>query len=266
MSTAYFRQLAPLFDYHYWYTAVMIAKNSLARLYRNSFLGMIWTVLQPLSMVIVYAAIMPLILRFPKGGNYPLYIIVSLPLWGFCSLSLINSSQSILSNAPTIMRCTLSATVFPVADLLRSTYTFFISFMTMYIVALLLRVTTFSPIVLLGFIYVVPILMTLGALAIAISFIAPYLRDIGDLMTIAMAVLFWLTPVVYPLSALPEHAQQWMQWNPFFILMRPMQMLIYENVVPGTRETFHLLALTITAILVGLAIFRACRRNYVYYL
>jgi lipopolysaccharide transport system permease protein len=264
MSIASVRQFNIFFDPYYWKTAVLIARNGLARQYRNSFLGMMWTLLQPLVMVGVYALIMPLIMR-SSMPNYPLYIIVSLPVWSFFSGVLITASQSILANGEVLKRCMVSSTVFPIADVLRSTYTFCVSFLTMYTVALL-TLTSFNPVILLLPLYFIPVLMIIGAGAIAIAFMAPYVRDIGEVITIAMNMLFWMTPIVYSVSVLPERIQMLMQFNPFFIMMHPIQVLAYAHEIPSMGDTLRLLALTAIAIIIGFSIFRVCRRNYVYYL
>ncbi len=78
MSAVSLRHFSILFDRYYWQTAFLIARNGLARQYRNSFLGMFWTLLQPLTMVAVYTAIMPMIIR-TSASNYALYILISLP-------------------------------------------------------------------------------------------------------------------------------------------------------------------------------------------
>jgi lipopolysaccharide transport system permease protein len=264
MTTASFRHFGVFFDRYYWQTAVLIAKNSLARQYRNSFLGMLWTLFQPLTMVFVYALIMPMIMK-STASNYLLYMVVSLPTWGFFSASMFAASGSILGNGETLKRCMISSTVFPVADVLRNTYTYFVSFMTMYIVAILLF-GGLSPMVLLLPLFFIPVLMTMGALAIAIAFIAPYVRDIGDLILVCMNMMMWMTPVVYQINILPLWAQHLMRFNPFYIMLHPIQMVAYEHVMPGMHDVLPLLMLTFVAICVGFGIFRACRRNYVYYL
>jgi ABC-type polysaccharide/polyol phosphate export permease len=252
------------FDRYYWQTTVLIARNSLARQYRNSFLGILWTLLQPLTMVLIYTLVMPLIMR---GGmpNYALYIVASFPLWGFFSSCLFGSSVSILSNGETLQRCMISSTVFPIADVLRYTYTYFTSFLTMYAVTIVL-IGLPSPALLLFPLFFIPVLMIIGALSIAIAFLAPYVRDIGDLILVSLNMTFWLTPIVYSIDILPPWAQHLMHWNPFYIMMHPIQVIVYNRQVPGWTEIAPLMALTLVAITVGFSIFRICRRNYVYYL
>jgi len=265
MNQGMIRQFGIFLNPYYWQTAVLIAKNGLARMYRNSFLGILWTLFQPLTMVLVYATVMPMIMRSPTS-NYTLYVIVSFPVWGFFSASIIGSSQSILCNGETLKRCIVSSSVFPIADVLRNAYTFFVSFTTIYIAAMCIGIAHFDILIFLVPFYFIPILIIIGSIAIAIAFIAPYIRDIGELASISMTMLFWFTPVVYQVQMLPPVAQSFMHFNPFFIMIRPIQMLAYGHMLPGITETLHLIVLAGIAVILGFSIYRICRRNYVYYL
>jgi len=259
------KQLKMLFNIYYWQTAVLIARNGLARMYRNSFLGILWTLFQPLTMVIVYGVMMPMIMR-STAKDYVLYIVISLPIWGFFSASLIGSSQSILSNGETLKRCMISSSVFPIADVLRNFYTFCISFSTIYTVSLLIGIAHFSFTIFLFPIFFIPVLIIIGSIAISIAFIAPYIRDIGDLTSVLMTVMFWLTPVIYQSSILPQNAKASMQFNPFYIMIHPLQMIAYENIIPDSSAILNLFILVTIAVSIGFSVFKFCRRNYVYYL
>lgn len=265
-SCSALRQFSIIFNRYYWETAILIARNGLARQYRNSFLGMFWTMLQPLTMVMVYTTIMPMIMKTARVENYPLYIVISLPLWSFFHTTLTGACNSLLTNGETLKRCMISSTVFPVADVLRNSYTLSIAFCTMYSVAILFGYAHVHPYLLLVPLYFVPVLIILQATSIAIAFVAPYVRDVGELITMGMTITFWLTPVVYTPSHLPAEAMQYICWNPFYIMMHPIHMLAYGQTMPDLAATASLLGLMLVAIGVGFGIFRLCRRNYVYYL
>lgn len=258
------RQFRRLGDWYYWQTAVLIARNLLIKQYRSSFLGVMWTLIQPITMVFIYSTIMPLIMRY-RQDEYVVYIIASLPLWTLISSSLVLGAQSIILQAETLKRCIISTTVFPVADVLKNAYVYCISFTTMYIVGCLFFFK-FSWIVLLIPLYLIPVLIILMAGAIAVAFLAPFVRDIGEAVYMAMTVFVWFTPVLYPIKALPERFQEWMQWNPFYIMMHPIQALAVEHTLPDPMATIRLFGLMLISIGLGYGIYKACRRNYVYYL
>ena len=81
-----------------------------------------------------------------------------------------------------------------------------------------------------------------------------------------MSMLFWFTPIVYPLAHVPA-GLQWLFWlNPFYILIHPVQQLIYSHTLPTALDIVALLAVMGAAIIFSGLLYRLCRRNYVYYL
>jgi ABC-type polysaccharide/polyol phosphate export permease len=251
-------------DRYFWLTAFIIARNSITREYQSSFLGVVWTVILPLIQVVIYALIMPLIMA-RKVDDYVLYLIASFPLWAFISASLVQSCNSIINQAETIKRCVVSSVVFPIADIMKQFHTYAVSFFTMYLFCILF-VVEFDAIVFWLPIVLLPLFITMLATSIAIAYAAPYVRDIGFAVHMLVTITFWLTPVIYPLDAVPEQ-YHWLFWlNPFFVLMHPVQQLLFAHSLPTTMEMLAACGVMVAAILFSLFLYRLCRRNYVYYL
>lgn len=125
-------ELNKIFDKYYFLTALIIASNSITRQYRDSFLGILWTAIQPATQVAIYSVVFSTIMRFPVE-NYIVYLVSGVVLWGFISSSLITAPNAIISQSDTIKRCMISKTVFPIAEVLRNLYTYVVSFFIMYI-------------------------------------------------------------------------------------------------------------------------------------
>lgn len=259
-----YKEFSRFLDIYYWRTALMIARNSLSRQYRNSFLGVMWTLVQPITMVMVYSFVMPMIMKI-QTSSYVLYIVTSLPLWAFISNSLIAASYSLISQGETLKRCMVSSTVFPVADVMKQFYIYAISFVVIYAMAVML-IAPFSWTILLVPLYLLPILVIVTSLSVAVSFMAPFVRDIGEALMMAMNVMVWLTPVFYPITMVPDWLRPYMEWNPFYIMMHPIQVLAYERALPSPEADEHLLMLMVVSVAVGYAVYRRCRKNFVYYL
>lgn len=251
-------------DIYYWRTALFIAKSNLAKQYRNSFLGIIWTLVQPLSMVVVYAIIIPLIAHF-STENYPLYIICTLPLWGLISNSLVSANYTLLAQAETLKRCMISTTVFPIAEMIRLSYTYFISFAVMYVVVMLMGYSV-SWHVLLWPLYFIPVMLSITGICIGIAYAAPYVRDIAEAIVVGMNVMIWFSAVVYPITAVPEWVGRIMAWNPLYILLQPLIELVYYQRLPGLFIMVKLFGVMFISLAIGYTLYRVCRRNYVYYL
>ncbi len=258
------RPFMRLADRYYFMTAIIIAQNSVTRQYRDSFLGIIWTILQPAVQIVVYSVIFSRIMRFPIE-NYVLYLIGSLLVWQLISSVLLGACNSIIMQAETIKRCIVSLTVFPVADVLRALYTYGISFAVMYVYALVFLVP-FNPMILLLPVFLIPIIVGLMALAVALAFAAPYIRDLGDVMTVMLSVSFWLTPILYPISAMPEDVRPLYEFNPFYIMIRPVSAVVHDGVMPSEYMILTQLGVMAVTVLVSYCVYRVCRKNFVYYI
>lgn len=248
----------------YYRTAALIAQNLLARGYRNSFLGILWSLMHPLVQVSIYAIIMPFIFQLPVE-RYPLYLICTIAIWGYIAGTLTVAGNSVLNNEATIKRCIVSVTIFPFADVLKQTYNFAIAFTVMYLASMLLFHYV-NPWVLLVPLYIIPLVIALVAVSTALAFITPYVRDIGELVTVGLNVAFWFTPIVYPVDRVPD-AYRWLfEYNPFYVMMRPLIQLAYEHQLPDMHATLSMLGLTAFAVIASYLIYRRCRYNFVYYL
>lgn len=265
MSLArYVPEWARIRDKYFWLTAFIIAKNAVMRDYQNSFLGVLWTVILPLIQVVIFAIIMPLIMARPIE-NYPVYLVASFPLWAFMSSTIVVASQTIIGQAETIKRCMVSSVIFPIADIMKQFYTYLVSFITMYLFCLVFY-HTFNPVILWLPLLLPPIVISVMAVSIAISYVAPYVRDVGYFMHMLVNVMFWFTPVVYPLHMVPEQ-YHWLYWfNPFYILMHPVQQLVFAQTLPDMADIAGMLIVTFISVFLSFLLYRACRRNYVYYL
>lgn len=258
------KQFSVFLDIYYWKTAILIARSAMSKQYRNSFLGAMWTLIQPLIMLLVFTLVMPILIKFPVK-DYALYILCTMPLWNFFSSTLIGAALSLLEQAETLKRCMISSTVFPIADVLKQGYSYCIAFLTMYIAGMLLGLPGSWHVILLP-LYLIPIMLTIMAASVGIAFVAPYVRDVADMLLIGMSVLSWFSAVPYPAELLPEHLRVWLEWNPFYILLKPVIILVYEHQIPDLVTMARLFGLMALTVLVSYSLYRACRRNFVYYL
>jgi len=252
-------------DRYYVQTVFIIARNALERQYRTSFLGIGWMLAMPIMQVAIFAIIMPVIRSTPHESDYVLYLVSTFPLWSFIVGSLLKSTSSLIVEAETIKRCMVSTTVFPLSAVLQQFYSFLVSFVAM--VTLWAIVTgSWHASVLLVPIYLVPVLITVAALGVALAFLTPYVHDVPECVQLAASVLFWLTPIVYPITSVPASARGWYSLNPVYLLIRPVAELTAAGTVPGFGDTAACLAVSAVAVAIGFAVHRRCGRNFVYYL
>lgn len=249
---------------YYLLSCYLIAKNQITRVYRNSFLGTIWTLVQPTVQILVYGYVFSIITRFPIA-NYAIYLVTSIILWNFINLSLTTATTSLLWNADTIKRCLISKTIFPIANSLKCFYNFIISFAILYVLVSIFY-QEFSFTILLVPVYLIFILTIIFSTSIALAFATPYIRDIAEFLTIGLNFAFWLTPIVYPIEAMSEKWQFVQNFNPFYIMLRPFLEIVYHQHIPSYFSIISLLTLTIISVIVSYSIYKICRKNFIFYL
>ena len=252
-------------DRYYLQTVFVMATNALERQYRTSFLGIGWMLIMPVMQVAIFAIIMPVIRSTPHESDYVLYLVSTFPLWSFIVSSLLKSATTLIVEAETIKRSMVSTTVFPLSTVLQQFYSFLVSFTVMVTVWAAVSGSWHASVLLVP-IYIVPVLIAVAAIGVALAFLTPYVHDMPECVHVVVSVLFWLTPVVYPLASVPARARGWYSLNPVYLLMRPISELTYAGTLPGVADTGACLAVAAAAVAVAFAVHRRCARNFVYYL
>jgi lipopolysaccharide transport system permease protein len=182
--------------------------------YRQTALGIIWAILQPLCMMLIFTGVFSVLVRMPSDGMpYPLFAYTALLPWNFFATALANGTTSLVSHTPLITRVYFPREILPLTYVIAAAFDFaigcgvLIGLMAWYDVAITGYVWQLVPIVLV---------LTCWAFALAMIFSAAQVRwrDVG--MAIPLLVQLWMfaSPVIYPLSAVPAAWRPWYLLNP----------------------------------------------------
>jgi len=249
---------------NYLSSAWFIATLSVRRQYRESFLGILWSLLQPAIQITVLAAVFSTILRF-NMKDHVFYLMSGMLPWAFILATFTGGANCLITRVPILKRCVLPKTMLILSEVLVALYNFSISFLVMY----LLLATFFGKLslwVLLMPLIALPLILTGLSGAVVLAYTAPYFRDVSHLITVIMGVLFWTVPVVYPLEVVPEYARHYFEYNPLYMIIRPIQLLIYEGALPPMELMLHACGVASVALLAAFVVQRTLRRNVIYYI
>ena len=228
--------------------------------YRNSMLGAVWAVLQPLSMILVYTVIFSQIMRARVPGvdgsfGYSIYLFAGILSWGLFTEIATRSQNMFLENANLMKKLSFPRLCLPVIVVSSALLNFAIIF-GLFILFLLLS-SNFPGTV---FLALLPLLVLLLAMATGLGMVLGVLnvffRDVGQLFGIVITFWFWMTPIVYPLSILPEQIRPFMQLNPLAALIAAVQGVLVQGHWPQWHTLLYPLLLTIGLCLLGLRLFR----------
>ena len=198
----------------------MFVKRTFVSQYKQTVLGPIWAIVQPLLTTIVFTIIFGGIAQLPTDGipSFIFYLCGNI-VWTFFSTSLISISNTFISNAPILGKVYFPRLVMPISTVLSQIISFLIQFIFLLIVLLYSYINGTLSININFSVFLIPILliqMTLLSLGcgIIISSLTTKYRDLAILVTFGVQLWMYATPVVYPASQIDGTLKTLMMLNP----------------------------------------------------
>jgi lipopolysaccharide transport system permease protein len=229
--------------------------------YRDSVLGFLWSLANPLLLILVYSFVFGHILR---GGpaNFAYFLMVGILPWNFFSQSLMMSTGSILDNGNLIRKVALPMEVFPVATVLFNLAQYVFALIVFFPMAwLFFKVPVawswinFLPVLALQ------ILFTLG-LCFFISAATVFYRDVRHFTEIFLMLFFWLTPIIYDVQSAPATLKKVLYMNPFSYFILGYQDALYRNTFSSLDQWLAVISLAIVSLTVGYTLFMVCKARF----
>ncbi len=232
--------------------------------YRRSVLGIFWSVLNPLLMMIVISAVFSYLFRFDIE-HYPVYYLTGYIMFTMFSSSTSSAINSIIGASELIKKMYLPKYLFPVEKCLFEFINISVSFVALMIVLIWFRV----PITISWLMIPLPFLSIL-LFSIGISFILSslnvYFRDIGHLYSIVTMVLMYATPVIYPVSILPPKIMAIMNYNPLYHFIDYFRVLVIDGKIPSLDSALICTAFALGTFLFGALVFKMLQRKFILYI
>jgi ABC-2 type transport system permease protein len=229
--------------------------------YRDSVLGFLWSLANPLLLILVYSFVFGHILR---GGpaNFAYFLMVGILPWNFFAQSLMMSTGSILDNGNLIRKVALPMEVFPVATVLFNLAQYLFALIVFFPMAwLFFKVPVawswinFLPVLALQ------ILFTLG-LCFFISAATVFYRDMRHFTEIFLMLFFWLTPIIYDVQSAPITLKKVLYMNPFSYFILGYQDALYRNTFSPLEQWLVITSLAIVSLTVGYTLFIVCKARF----
>ena len=228
--------------------------------YRGTMLGVLWTVLQPLAMILIYTVVFSQVMKTRLQGvegsfAYSIHLCAGIITWGLFA-EIIQRSQSVfIENANLLKKLSFPRLTLPVIVIATALLNFSIVF-GLFLGFLLITgkfpgVTIFAmiPLLCLQVLFAAGLGITLGVLNV-------FFRDAGQLSGLMLQFWFWATPIVYPASILPEWLMPWMNLNPMYHLMQGYQNIFVAKQFPDW-QSLALVAIVSTGLaLYAVSLFR----------
>lgn len=171
--------------------------------YKSSVLGFLWTLLNPLLMMLVFTVVFTVILPNYAVPQYPIFLLCGLLPWNYFSASVIGSIHSVVGNANLVKKVYFPREILPIATVLAQLINFLLALLVLFALLLIFRMPLSPRWWMLPLVILLHTCFTIG-LALILSAVNVYYRDTMMIMDVVIMAWFFLTPVFYPLDVLPR--------------------------------------------------------------
>ena len=246
-----------------WFTITSLVSRDFKLKYRRSALGVLWSVLNPLLMMIVLSVVFSTFFKF-SIENYPLYVILGNVMFALMADSTSGAMNSIIDSSSLIKKIRIEKLIFPLEKVLFQLVNFCISLIAVAAVMIFFQVMPHVSLLALPLLLLYVVLFSAGV-GMALSALSVFFRDVCHLWGVVITAWTYATPLFYPVEILPEWAMPIMQYNPMYHYVTYFRDLILNGTVPGLQENLLCLGMAVVAFAIGLLIFKKTEKKFILY-
>ncbi len=235
-------------------------KKEIRGKYKGSFLGVLWSFINPLLQVAVYAIVFPYIMRV-QTDNYLIYLIIGIIPWTFFTTVINQGMITVRINAGIIKKVYFPREILPISVAVSGLINFLISCIIILLFCIFGGVGISWHLILLPFIAIIQFFLTLG-IVFALSAINVYIKDTEYLIAFFLNMLFYATPILYEATLFPESIRFILYLNPMTQVVLAYRDIFLYHQVPELSGIIYLIIITIIIFAVGLLIFRKLEKGF----
>ncbi len=255
------------------YLLKMLVKRELKARYKNSILGVLWNLLNPLFMMLVYTMVFTVLRPGSNVRIFYIFILVALVPWNFLSGSLLSGASAIINDSALVKKVAFPRILLPTAIVVSNLVNFFFAFAILLLflfisgIGLTVYALWIPVIVFIQFMFVLGLVLILSSLNV-------FYRDVGMILNVAVMAWFFLTPVLYPFEDFQESASlagitfdaaRIMRWlNPMASIIDGYRTVLWGTVSsegPVSMEPLSIVRTFLTALIVLIIGYLTFRRT-----
>ena len=238
--------------------------------YKRSVLGWTWSMLNPLATMLIFTLVFRFFLRIDAPGSkatdlrsFSLYLMCGLLPWNFFVNGVTASMGSLVGNANLIKKTYFPRELLVIAQVNSWIVSLLIE-MSLLAAAFLVFGNMVLPWLPAAILLIVLLALFVTGMSLTFSVLNVYFRDVQHFVGILFQVWFYLTPIVYPLSLVPERAELFgrdmpvralFHLNPVVDFVEAFRSLLYDLRLPSAASLAYLVAVSVTSLVIGLTVF-----------
>lgn len=229
--------------------------------YKGSFLGVLWSFVNPLLMTLVYAIVFPFILK-DSQPHYVTYLVIAILPWNWFTTVISQGTFCVLANAGIIKKVYFPREILPISVVTSGLVNFFIQCLIICIFLIFSGIGFSINIVFLPLIILAQYLLLLGIIFIT-SAINVYIRDLEYIVNFVVTMLFYATPILYSAELFAGTSISIIfKLNPMAIIINSYRDIFYYQQMPNMGALGIVILISAILVLIGLMVFRKLEKGF----
>lgn len=241
-----------------------LVKKDIKLKYRNSVFGILWSMLNPLLMMVVLSIVFMALFR-NNIPNFPVYVLIGRIVYQFFSESTNFAMDSIHANGHLIRKVYVPKYFFPLSRVVSSFITMLLSLVPLILMMLFTRMTFhwMNLFIVVPMMYLLVVSAGIGLLLCSINV---FFNDMKHFYSIILMVVMYMTPIFYPPSIIPEQYTILIELNPLFPIVEMFRDIVMYGVMPGLTTHLILIFYMLFYGGIGLLVFYKTQDRFIYHL
>ncbi len=238
--------------------------------YKRSVLGILWSLLYPILMMIVMVIVFSQMFKFKMDGvNFPVYLLTGLIMFNYFSEASQSAMTSVVTNFSLINKVYIPKYIFPLSKCLFVGINFLLTLIPLLLVIIFTGSGETKCVIniyylILPYIFVCLFLFTVG-IGFIISTISVFLRDMFYIYGIVILIWNYLTPIFYSITMLPDKLQAIFKLNPLYMYIDSAREIILYNRAPSGEMLLSCGLVSIITLIIGTIVFKKKQDKFIYY-
>jgi len=240
-----------------------LVKRDIKIKYKGSMLGIVWSVINPLLIMLVMSVVFGLLFRF-EIKHYIVYLLTGQIFFSFMNEATTISMNSIIYNGSLLRKIYVPKYIFPISKVLSTLVNLGFNLISVFVIMIIDGVNFSWALFMIPVAVFYLFLFSMG-LGLLLATIVVFFRDIQHIYGVLTLAWTYLTPIFYPVSIIPENFQIIYKINPMYQFINYFRIIVLEQRVPGIEFNAICLLCGVVMLFIGASVFRSNQYKFLNY-
>ncbi|HEX3584156.1 MAG TPA: ABC transporter permease [Thermoanaerobaculia bacterium] len=240
--------------YHHGALLFELVHRDLTVRYKRSVLGFFWTMLHPLLLMLIFLLVFSTLFK-GRAPHYETYFLSAYVAWNFFSQTTVNAMLSVGWNGPLMKRVRVPSSIFTLSIVVSGLANLGLSLIVLFTIMFAVHAPMHHSLAFVPVSLLIVGIFTFGV-SLALTAMSVLFPDVREMVQAGMPALMYLTPIVYPISIIPERLRWIIQLNPMVYIVEIVRDPVYYGIIPSPATLAIAVSVALASVILGWIVFR----------